>query len=612
MPSAATILFPSEELPASNFSTVPATTEPYAICGLRCCLCGVPLAEKTPGARCLSCLRQEKQASSVLQTIENVFVKMCKGCGRYCAGGGSSGGTTTCNSSGSSKAAYVKCDWESKELLALCLKSLCSSQLNGGGGATAGGNINKQNRGVAPFAHSGASKYLQVNDITDAMFLYTEPHSRRIKIRVTVPAGVIQQRSPPAVSSEEVDHSEIQLSETRDIEFTVQTQQCPDCAREFTPHTWSYLVQVRAGKSRYNAQEASRRLFAQLETRLLKKTKCTAGIVANLVKHDLKAENGQADFFFRHKVHATAFIDGFLQRFFVVDKANMKESKTLVKFDEQNAVGKYKFTTCVCLAPILKWDLVAVVEPKLLAKHAIKIKHVGDLLGGSRGILLCVSANRAKLELLDPLSGRVYTAHDWRGFLTIADRTAMKNFTLMDIELSGEGGEWNSTKGYNDDDHDVAGTRNAEVDEEDDLSSGVLLEEEDVKIFENANWVDGAGGVGELPEPSKVVAAAVCKQAAAPANHQASASAADPSKLAMKGVNRCSVARTVDLGTTEDGNQVHGVLSPANLDVSDQCWGYDLRALVRSELEEMAEQKLTLPEVVLTYRVSAAATAGAC
>ena len=77
---------------------------------------------------------------------------------------------------------------ESSELLALCLKNV---------------------------------KGLKRVKLLDAKFIYTEAHSRRIKLKLTV--------------QQEVQMGTL-LQQTFGVEFVVQNHQCDDCKQTWTPH----------------------------------------------------------------------------------------------------------------------------------------------------------------------------------------------------------------------------------------------------------------------------------------------------------------------------------------------------------------------------------------
>ena len=72
---------------------------------------------------------------------------------------------------------------------------------------------------------------LQVK-LVDAGFIWTEPHSRRLKTKLTVQS--------------EVFNGAI-LQQTFVVEYVVETHMCPDCSRAAAnPNTWTAVVQVCA------------------------------------------------------------------------------------------------------------------------------------------------------------------------------------------------------------------------------------------------------------------------------------------------------------------------------------------------------------------------------
>lgn len=102
--------------------------------------------------------------------------------------------------------------------------------------------------------------------LQDASFIWTEPHSRRIKVSWTEfcsikeaplePRLFITWMSDMAVTlwgceslqirvnaKKEVMHG-VDVSQKVDMEFVVKTMQCEDCTRSFTEQTWKALVQV--------------------------------------------------------------------------------------------------------------------------------------------------------------------------------------------------------------------------------------------------------------------------------------------------------------------------------------------------------------------------------
>ena len=66
--------------------------------------------------------------------------------------------------------------------------------------------------------------------LVDAGFIWTEPHSKRIKVKLTIQKEVIG----GAI-----------LEQVFVVEFTVQNQMCPDCHRVEAKDFWKAVVQLR-------------------------------------------------------------------------------------------------------------------------------------------------------------------------------------------------------------------------------------------------------------------------------------------------------------------------------------------------------------------------------
>ena len=72
-------------------------------------------------------------------------------------------------------------------------------------------------------------KGLKEIKLIDASFLWTEPHSKRLKVKLQVQAEVLG----GAI-----------LQQTFVVEYTVAYQMCPDCHRTEAKDHWNCLVQV--------------------------------------------------------------------------------------------------------------------------------------------------------------------------------------------------------------------------------------------------------------------------------------------------------------------------------------------------------------------------------
>ena len=163
----------------------------------------------------------------------------------------------------------------------------------------------------------------------DATFVYTEPHSRRLKVKITVQKEV---------------YTNTILEQTFVAEFLVQNLQCEDCQKSFTPHTYVAKVQVRQ-------RVEHQRTFYYLEQLLLKHK-------ANNHVTDIKQVDNGLDFDFMNKSHAGRFLD-FLRGIVPI---RVNNSKTLISHDASDNKYNYKYSFIAEIIPICKNDLL--VLPK--------------------------------------------------------------------------------------------------------------------------------------------------------------------------------------------------------------------------------------------------------
>lgn len=196
---------------------------------------------------------------------------------------------------------WVLCARDSKELLGMCLKKLAG---------------------------------LQKLKLLEANFIWSEEHSKRIFLKIKVQKDL---------------NDKVSIQQSFKAEFKEIYTQCDDCKKEFTPHTWKALVQVRQ-------KVVNKKTFLRLEQLLLK---------TDLHKTAIKIEEQPfgLDFFFAQKNHAQKFLEFFDSH---VPHKN-KISKELVSHDTKNATYNYKYTFYVEIPKINKDDLV--VLPKKLRKE---------------------------------------------------------------------------------------------------------------------------------------------------------------------------------------------------------------------------------------------------
>ena len=146
---------------------------------------------------CLNCIRADVDITEGIP--KQCTLHFCKGCDRYLAPPNN----------------WMTAELESRELLAICLKKL-----------------------------KGLNRVRLIN----AEFLWTEPHSKRIKVKLTIQKEV---------------HTSTILQQVFVVEFIVAGQYCEACARVDAQLTWKAVCQIRQKVSH-------KRTFLWLEQVILK------------------------------------------------------------------------------------------------------------------------------------------------------------------------------------------------------------------------------------------------------------------------------------------------------------------------------------------------------
>jgi len=145
---------------------------------------------------CANCLRTRVDITEGIP--RQLVLQFCRSCERYLQ----------------PPNVWLKCELESRELLALCLKKL---------------------------------KGLNKVRLVDAKFVWTEPHSRRIIVKLT-----IQKEAFGAIMQQDFD-----------VTYTVRTGMCDACQREAAKDTWNAVIQLRQ-------KVDHKRTFLYLEQLILK------------------------------------------------------------------------------------------------------------------------------------------------------------------------------------------------------------------------------------------------------------------------------------------------------------------------------------------------------
>jgi len=308
------------------------------IANIACCICGTSI-QPNEANMCPSCLNNQVDISEGISRQITMF--QCRGCNRYLR-----------------NLKWFQADLETPELLAICLKKI---------------------------------QGLQKVNLVDAVWIWTEPHSRRLKVRLTVQKEVF---------------SNTILEKRFIVEYVVKNQQCNECQASYTEHTWQACVQARQ-------KVKHKKTFLYLEQLILKHN-----LAANCM--GIKYQPNGLDFFFETRSKANHFADFF--RGAVPCKS--KDSKRLVTHDPKSNVYKYKHSYYIEICAICKYDLV--ILPPALARS----------MGGKYPILLCDKVS-SLLHLLDVNNLQPVTLDSTeyfkRSFLPAASFSQAKQYMVMEV-----------------------------------------------------------------------------------------------------------------------------------------------------------------------------------
>ncbi|KAF5739212.1 60S ribosomal export protein NMD3 [Tripterygium wilfordii] len=316
-------------------------TVPQTIGTVLCCKCGIPMAPNAANM-CVKCLQSEVDITEGLQ--KHVIILHCPECDKYLQ----------------PPRTWIKAQLESKELLTFCVKRVK--------------NLNKVK-------------------LVHAEFVWTEPHSKRIKVRLRV--------------QKEVLNGAI-LDQTCIVEYVQQEHMCESCTRvQANPDQWVASVQLRQHVSH-------RRTFYYLEQLILKHDAAVRAIKIKLMDQGI-------DFFFGNRNHAVKFVE-FLGK---VAPIRSRHDKQLVSHDSKSNNYNYKYTFSVEISPICREDLIC-LPPKL----AGSIGNIGPLV-------ICTKVTHS-IALLDPFTLRhcfLDAEKYWRvSFKSLFTSRQLVEYIILDLE----------------------------------------------------------------------------------------------------------------------------------------------------------------------------------
>ena len=213
-----------------------------------CCICGITMDANSEGI-CEACAKKNIDITTGITKVG--VVTYCRTCERY------------------KRPPWMKIEKESQDMMNLCLSKL---------------------------------KGLNKVQLIDSSFVWTEPHSKEIKIKVTI--------------QKEINKS--LLSTSFIAEFKEDWTQCEDCKKTFTPHIWRAVVQLRQKVNH-------KRTFLFLEQVILKHK-------AQAKALSIKEHPEGVDFYFANRAQANSF-SAFIHEYL---PCQTKTSRQLISVDEKS------------------------------------------------------------------------------------------------------------------------------------------------------------------------------------------------------------------------------------------------------------------------------------
>ena len=224
--------------------------------------------------------------------------------------------------------------------------------------------------------------------VVDCGWIWTEPHSKRIKLSVEIEQGILDDRSS--------------IRQKVIVEFIVKNKQCIECIREATDHTWGVCIQVRH-------RVGHKKSLYQLENLLTKK-----GVYNLIMKIDISREG--LDMYFKKQKHS----DRVLSFITSTMPSKTKMSRKLVSEDKHSNTTKYEYTVNVEIVPLCKGDLVLLPSSY-----------------GSGMDLMIVSKLASSIHLLSPITLNSVVVNSEKYFKNpfnaILSFQSLTSFVVLDI-----------------------------------------------------------------------------------------------------------------------------------------------------------------------------------
>ena len=302
-----------------------------------CCICGITMDANSEGI-CEACAKKNIDITTGI--TKTGVVTFCRTCERY------------------KRPPWMKIEKESQDMMNLCLSKI---------------------------------KGLNKVQLIDSSFVWTEPHSKEIKIKITI--------------QKEINKSLISTSFI--VEFKEDWTQCEDCKKTFTPHIWKAAVQLRQKVNH-------KRTFLFLEQVILKHK-------AQAKALSIKEHPEGVDFYFANRAQANSFC-AFIHEYL---PCQTKTSRQLISVDEKSNEAVYKETFRLEIAPVCQDDLIILSE-----ENYKKLGSVGP-------VLLCYKQIN-NLKFIDPVTFETIDLDNntyWRyGLKSYIDRKCLSEFLILSVE----------------------------------------------------------------------------------------------------------------------------------------------------------------------------------
>lgn len=225
-------------------------------------------------------------------------------------------------------------------------------------------------------------------EIVDSNFIYTEEHSKRMRISVTIEDNGVR--------------------EDILINYSIKNKQCSDCEKVEAKQHWKAIVQVRH-------KNEHKRLFIHLE-QLVIKHKAYSNTT------NIKTRSNGIDFYFSDRMGAVKLVK-FIEGIFPV---KVVTSERLISKDIQNSKSNYKFSFSVEIVPFYTDDLL------------VLDKQFANSLGISTVVLVKKFANTMSLFDFTFLKTVKLNANQYFNnkdkFSLLCSSKMLSKFTIIDID----------------------------------------------------------------------------------------------------------------------------------------------------------------------------------